>query len=346
MRRQAMLFDQEVFDTTEDPEKQQREDTSNLPKWFNSPVKIHKGALCEMHTHLPAFERRSFGIAQPGNEQTRLNERLDTIVRLPFGDDNNFIPVGVVSKGYTLVPHTAVLNTALKALKDANIPSNELETELEITEYGERMALSIHLPDQYCFDPGDGHPISLRIECLNSVDGSTRFRALMGWFRFVCSNGMVIGVTRSDVRRRHVGDIHLKDVGEVLKSGLEESETEKKNFKLWRQTKIMPDLLSSWVDNSLKDGWGFKAAARAYHIAQNGFDGKIIGQYQNNSPTQIKMKKTVRVPGAPFRCHNLFDLSQILAWLAQERRDVQEQLTWREKIPQLLKPLMNKKALA
>jgi hypothetical protein len=53
------------------------------------------------------------------------------------------------------------------------------------------------------------------------------------------------------------------------------------------------------------------------------------------------MQKTKRVPGAPQECRNLFDLSQILAWLAKDRRDVQEQLEWREKIPDLMVHLRN-----
>lgn len=53
------------------------------------------------------------------------------------------------------------------------------------------------------------------------------------------------------------------------------------------------------------------------------------------------MRQTARVPGAPRGSRNLYDVSQILAWLAKERRDVQEQLEWRETIPELLKPLMN-----
>ena len=47
------------------------------------------------------------------------------------------------------------------------------------------------------------------------------------------------------------------------------------------------------------------------------------------------------VPGTPKESRNLYEVSQILAWLAKERRDVQEQLEWREQIPELLKPLMN-----
>jgi hypothetical protein len=311
------------------------------PKWFNSPVTLHEGTLADIRKHIPAFERRGFSLTQPENEPCRLNERLDTIVRLPFGEDRAYIPIGVVSKEYVLVPHAAVLDVAIKALDKAKIAPGDVHAELKITEYGERMALSLFLPEEHPFDPGDGYPMALRLECLNSVDGSTRFRALMGWFRFVCSNGLVIGVTRFDVHRRHVGDLRLADVGTVLTSGLKEAETERKNFERWRMTGITLNRLASWVDKDLREGWGFKAAARAFHIARFGFDGEIVGQYRGTIPTTISIEATKRVPGAPKECRNLFDLSQILAWLAKERRDVQEQLQWRETIPELMKPLMN-----
>jgi Domain of unknown function (DUF932) len=57
----------------------------------------------------------------------------------------------------------------------------------------------------------------------------------MGWFRFVCSNGLIMGVTRSDLRRRHVSELWLKDVSSVLVSGLKEAETEQGNFERWRK---------------------------------------------------------------------------------------------------------------
>jgi hypothetical protein len=34
-------------------------------------------------------------------------------------------------------------------------------------------------------------------------------------------------------------------------------------------------------------------------------------------------------------------MSQILAWLAKDRRDLQEQIEWREQISELMEPLMN-----
>ena len=316
-------------------------DSDTRPKWFSSPVTSHQGSLAAVRAHIPDFERRSFSLAQPGGEHTCLNVRLDTIVRRPFKGDGNFIPVGVVSKDYTLVHHKAALNIVERSLASVCVDPADVQAEIEITEYGERMHLSLYLPEKYTFDPGDGHPMALRLECFNSVDGSTRFRALMGWFRFVCRNGMVIGVTRSDLRRRHVGELPIEEVGKILSSGLEEAEIEKNNFERWRRAPIAFDKLAPWIDKDLKAGWGFKAAARAYHIACHGSDAEVAGPYKGNEPTSIPMKSVERVPGTPERCGNLFDLSQILAWLAKERRDVQEQLDWREKIPRLIAPLMN-----
>lgn len=315
-------------------------DRDTRPKWFNSPLGYHEGTLADIRQHIPAFERRVFALTQADNQLTRVNERLDAIVRLPFGEDDAFIPVGVVSKDYALVPHTTVVDVAIQVLADANISPADVKAELKITEYGERMALSLYLPEQYQFDPGDGHPMALRLECFNSVDGSTRFRALMGWFRFVCSNGLIIGVTRSDLRRRHVGDLQIEDIGKVLKSGLKDSETEKKNFEKWRKTPITLNQLASWSEDALRKGWGFKAATRAYHIAQTGADVEITGQYKGSTPTTITVNRLSPVPGAPKESQNLFDVSQILAWLAKERRDLNEQQEWRETIPELLEPLM------
>ncbi len=318
-------------------------DTS--PKWFNSPVSFYEGKLTDIGRHIPDFERRSFALEQPGIERTRLNERLDTIVRKPTIDDPNFVPVGVVSKEYVLVPHAEVLKIARKALEAANIPPTDVKTKLEITEYGERMALSLYLPEKYSFDPGDGHSLALRLECFNSVDGSTRFRALMGWFRIVCSNGLIIGVTRSDVRRRHIGDIGLSDVGAVLISGIEESEKEKKNFENWRKREVQYNQFTSWINGKLRKEWGFKAAARTWNIARTGHDADVIGPYKDNTPISIPMRQTTRIPGAPPGSRNLYDVSQILAWLAKERRDLQEQLEWREQIPELIKPLLRQRKI-
>jgi len=254
-------------------------------------------------------------------------------------NDRSAIPVGVVSKDYALVQHTAVLDVASKALEKSKIDPSEVKADLTLTEYGERMALSLYLPDRFSFDPGDGHLMAMRLECFNSVDASTRFRALMGWFRFVCSNGLVIGVTRVDLRRRHIGDLCVDDIGVVLRSGLDDCAAEMACLSRWRQLPISIRQLEPWVEVSVLKAWGIKAATRAYHIARTGQDVTITGHYKGATPTSIAVQMGQPVSGSSDGCRNLYDVSQVLAWLAKERRDVNEQLEWRAAIPELMRPL-------
>jgi len=319
-----------------------RIDAGRRPKWFNSPVTTYEGDIASIRQFIPSFERRSFALAQPDDFKTPINMRLDTIVRLPIGDDAYFVPIGIVSKDYVLVPHLEVLDAASQALNKSKIPPKDVRAELTLTEYGERMELSLYLPWEYSFDPGDGNPLAMRLECFNSVDGSTRFRALMGWFRFVCSNGLVVGITQSDLRRRHVGELRTSDIGAVLSAGLVSARREKENFQQWMTKKLEWTALAPWIEDELKHAWGFKAATRTLHIAKTGHDVEIAGPYKGEKPTTIRVRKGKRVPGSPPTCRNLYDLSQVLAWLAKERRDLQEQLEWREKIPDLMKGLLNK----
>ena len=310
-------------------------------RWNGSPVMYYMGNLMEMEAHMPSFVRQSFGLADLEKKLTRLNDRLHVIVRLPFDKDETAVPVGVVSKKYVLVQHTEVLNMAIQAFEAAQFDPSALKAELTMTEYGERMALTVYLPEEYDYVPEQGDPMKLRLQCLNSVDGSTEFRAIMSWLRQVCSNGLTVGVTRYQMRRRHVGNIPMEDLSEVLAWGIEESLEEMRHFDTWRRTPISFDQLEAWVDGPLRERWGFKAATRAFHIALRGTDVDLVGSYKHNTPTRIAVRETQRVPGVPETSLTLFDMSQILAWLAKERLDIQEQFEWRETIPELLASLMH-----
>ncbi len=227
------------------------------PKWFNSPISHYKGSIDSIRRHIPNFERRTFALTDPNAELSRLNQRLDTIVRKPTADDQTFVPIGVVSKEYIFIPHNKIVDIAEEALCYANIEMRDVTAELKITEYGERMNLSLYLPDDFGFDPGDGNLMALRLELFNSVEGSTRFRALMGWFRFVCSNGLIIGITKSNFRRRHIGNLKISDVSTVLLSGIKEIEAEKEDLAAWQKKSIKRDTFDKWINGDLKEKWGF-----------------------------------------------------------------------------------------
>ena len=178
-------------------------DEDDYTRWQGMPVSEHAGTIEQIVELLPTFEVRPFEVAD--GTKSSVNPYRSLIVRRPrMGEEA--VPVGVVSKQYQLIQHRQVLDNALEGLKKSNICMDELTCELRITEFGERMALNLLFPedDKYSFRlNGDNDTMRLRLQCFNSVDGSTKCMALLGWYRFICSNGMVVGITRFDFQRRH-----------------------------------------------------------------------------------------------------------------------------------------------
>jgi len=314
---------------------------SRPAKWLNSPVQSFECRLPDIFEYLPEFERRTMAVQDANGTRSWVNPRLDTIVRKPHREDPDYVPVGVVSKGYVLVPHKDVLRSAAAAFAGVNLDPGGIRTELTITEYGERMHASLFFPDRFSFKAGDGYPLTLRLELFNSVDGSTQFRALMGWFRFVCSNGLIIGVTESDLCHRHAGNLGVAGIADVIHWGLGDADRDTENLRKLRDQKVNIDSLPPWVNGPVKKAWGFKAAARAYHIACSGHDVEIAEKYKGRTPSTIGVTRTRRVPGCSEKADNAYDVSQVLSWLASHRRDVQEQLQWRQEILSLMDALLN-----
>ena len=90
------------------------------------------------------------------------------------------------------------------------------------------MNLRIYLPHVYAFREADGKELLLRLECFNSVDGTTRLVILFGWFRFVCSNGLVIGETKIDIKERHGQTLDLKEISQRLWPAFQAVEADRK----------------------------------------------------------------------------------------------------------------------
>jgi len=63
-------------------------------------------------------------------------------------------------------------------------------------------------------------------------------------------------VTRFDLHRRHVGDVHIGKIGRVLASGIEEAELEKEKLGIWRKQLITPKQLMPWIDGALQKECG------------------------------------------------------------------------------------------
>lgn len=308
--------------------------------WLGLPVRSYRGSLEAISELLPRFERRPFRVPDSRSRGNSENKFFDLIVRLPVSTDNSEVPVGTVSKTYRLLQHTEVMGFARTGLDDAGIPINDVTCEAKLTVHGERMWLSIQFPPDHDFDPGDGNAIALRLECLNSVDGSTRFMASLEWFRLVCENGMSMWTTFLSIRRMHHPALRINDIGVLLAEGPDIARAERRQFGKWMRTWVSIEKFAEWVNTDLKKTWGVKPATRAFHITRTGFDVEQIDPFEKGEPTEKSVSNMTKVPGSiPSRngSVNLFEISQALSWLAKERREVSEQLKWKREISDLLK---------
>src|SRR5712692_649677 len=309
-------------------------------RWLGDEVHEYAGTLGDMADRLPTFRRQPLAIASPDGTKSTVNWSRDLIVKCARLSGEDELPIGVVSRQYCLVQHTTVLARAAGALESAGISPSQVKCDLSLTTHGERMALRIRLPSPYDFDPGDGHPMALRLECFNSVEGSCRFMAVLSWFRLVCRNGLVIGISRTVVRR-HDRHLEVEEIGQILTEELRSAEAERAVYASWMRRQVKRDLTQRWVDGPLAAAWGKKAAARAFHICETGRDAEFEDPFERAEPSVRRMKACGAVPGATAPARNAFAVSQVLSWLAGNRGGLQEQLEWRRQIPGLMKELLS-----
>jgi hypothetical protein len=212
-----------------------------------------------------------------------------------------------------------------------------MESSLLLSEYGERMQWSCAIPNME-FDPGDGCPLVLRINCLNSVDTTTVLEINFSWYRLVCSNGMMFGLKNSRLRRRHIQSLDPEDIATFLADQLNEVPQERSLYANWHQALVEPLSLVGWIDDKVANEWGPHAAARVWNIITEGFDGEVE-KTPHCRPHELPIKRTNEVPGAFAPVQNLFHVSQALSWVAGTRNTVPERLDYVKAIPGLMEPL-------
>jgi hypothetical protein len=294
------------------------------------------GEMDAVFSRLPAFNRQ--GLAVVGGTE---NPFLDVITReSPAEDCVPSMPVGVVSKKYRLLPHAEIAAELRSALIDNKIDPEEVRAEAQLSAFGARMALFLQLPRRFDFDPGDGFPMALRILCFNSVDGSSKLRVLLGWYRFVCANGMAVGTTQYECRALHREDAGPLEIAALLKAGINAAEREKFALMNWLKVQVNVPAMVAFADGALAKAWGVRAAARFLHIATTGFDADIAQPFEPGLAHTKTMTPTRRVPGSPVVATTAYQACQALTWIARGRRDPLIGADWMLQVPTLMKSLL------
>lgn len=331
-------------------------------KWLGRPVLEGKGHIGELRQEIPRFTMAPFSVEGRG-----VNKYLNLIVRepskenqgylLPSDDQDEFqIPLATVSKQYKLVQHRHIVKALEDAFRHVGFNPDCLQAKLTITEYGERMWISFTLPkdSQYVFDLNKRKHV-LQVNALNSVDKTTALEINLTWYSLNSMTGMMV---RRDARLKK---IHLKSrkpegIEEFLKKQLGHALNDINRVKRWHQTKVIFEekelskvkpsagQIEHWIDTTVAKKWSDHIATRVYHIAKTGYDGEITSPPEPDVPPhKCVVRPKSLVPGAFAPVRNAYDISQVLSWIANDRKTIQDRLEWMMDIPFLMHALLRQK---
>lgn len=105
------------------------------------------------------------------------------------------------------------------------------------------------------------------IVLLNSHDGTSSYQLLAGFFRMVCSNGLIAGNVTNDVRVRHSGRI-VDDVIEGSYRVLSNIEALGERIETYKAIELQPDEQRVFAESALQLRWDDKAPVTAESILE------------------------------------------------------------------------------
>jgi hypothetical protein len=311
-------------------------------RWRAREVRYFEGDWRSLAHLIPHFTLEDFAV----HPDEMPNPYMRTVVRQPSTLFDRPVPVGVVSNTYSLAQHAEVIEKCFEGLRAQSVNPHAMNCQVGLTRLGEWMNFRTYFPDRngWSHTPaGENRPLSLRLECFNSVDGSSRLTILFGWFRYICSNGLVLGKTMASVRNIHDNRLDIDTIPDIIGRGMAQVKGEIARLQSWEQTEPNPSRLRDWVNDELASAWGKKAACRVYHIYQDGVDVELADPFAPDLPTEKPVRQLKPVPGAEVPGCTIYHVSQALSWVATQRSNTEERTQWQAQIPTLIDKLAAEK---
>ncbi|MCY4506408.1 MAG: DUF932 domain-containing protein [Acidobacteria bacterium] len=310
-------------------------ETPETLRWRSREVRYYAGAWDDVLSVLPDFETVPF---RAGPEEPP-NPFLLTVCRKPRCPGERPVPVGVVSEQYSLVQHREAATRCRDGLVDAGVRAKDLRYEVGVSQLDEWMNFRVYFPEDHGRRDSLGERVDLRLECFNSVNGWSRLMVLFGWYRFVCSNGMVIGESMIEIRERHGQPLEIDTIPERIASSLEAVEADRRRLHDWEKTPIdVKDDLARWIDGPVSTRWGKRAAARVFHICVSGRDVEIE-KFTAGEASVKPVRFRCRVPGSAIPARTKYHVAQALSFVATQRNDPDDRVGRQAAIPDLLRHL-------
>jgi len=174
----------------------------------------------------------------------------------------------IVSKDYKLIRHQDAVQRITSTI-DEHPELGKYKTITEFYNDGARMRMT------YRFSRGSveikkGDPVNPEIHLFNSYDTTWPFIVLIGAFRFICANGLVVGDKYLYVRKRHVYHFDQMDIKEQVATALKRFNLQTNHWKKWTGLKLTEKIYAA-VMRTVK--FGKKAVAEIESRTQQEAEG-------------------------------------------------------------------------
>jgi len=180
----------------------------------------------------------------------------------------------IVSQDYKLIRHEDAVQR-IESTIDENLELGKYKTDTEFYNDGARMRM-IYRFYKKSVEIKKGDNVNPELHLFNSYDTTWPFIVLIGAFRIVCTNGLVVGEKFLHFRKRHVYDFDQMDIKEQVSTALKRFNLQTKQWKRWAELRLTEKTYTK-VMNAMK--FGKKAmenieertAQEAEGFADNGF---------------------------------------------------------------------------
>lgn len=159
-------------------------------------------------------EERSIAVPNGDSDVINMDDRtsfLSSDYKALVRADTNEV-VSIVRRTYKMIPNSELIDSLMGQLDDLDTPSQI--NELHSFSNNQRMRLMITFPEMTVKD-GESE-IAMALYLHNSYDQSEAIRMAFGAFRFICTNGMVLGMILGRFYSKHTAGLKMGDVQQSL----------------------------------------------------------------------------------------------------------------------------------
>jgi len=143
-----------------------------------------------------------------------------------------------VSKDYRLIRHEEAIAEVESAIgRSMNLGPYMISTDFY--NDGARMRRTYRFPET-SVNVAPDDDVNLTLDLYNSYDLVWPFKVILGGFRLVCSNGMVIGKNYYRFEKRHIFDLADVAMLDDLSTSIKGLKAQSKKWKQWANTRLTP----------------------------------------------------------------------------------------------------------